>query len=121
MNSQIIKFRNAVVNASLAKKSDLEYSSSPLILDCISVLYQEGLIQSFVIEDKKVRIILRNVGGFIAAKDLKATKGSVIMSFDDIARLNSKQKMYLFSTSKGILSRRDCLKARVGGVLCLYV
>ena len=123
MNKNLIKFLITIRNSSLAKKSFVRVKNLEVLCDYVKVLYRQGLIQSYSIEIEYgveyLVIFLRNFQNKIVTENLKLlSKPSKvkILSYDDLTRLNLKNKTFILSTSEGIVSHNDCLKYKLGGI-----
>lgn len=115
----------ALKNASLAKKKDVFVKKTPLILDCLSVLYKEGFVLSYSynLDDTKVLVKLRYFDGNCLTSDLKIiSKVSHIryLNYREICRISLGNKVGFFLTSKGIQTLENCKINKVGGILAFY-
>ena len=122
MNLTKIKFLLTLKTCSLAKKERIltQYHRNNKIL--ISILYKEGLIQSFNFTNlnKKIFIYLRYYSNRVLLDSIKiVSKPSNIsyLSLKNLVKLNFKKKIFIFSTSQGIKSLLDCKIKKVGGKL----
>lgn len=127
MNTKIVKFLSALKNASLAKKDTVVVTYNSLLLQCIEVLYKEGLILSYSIlketSDFKISLKLRNVDDIVLTSRIKLiSKPTAIkyLPYHELCRVTLKEKTGFFFTNKGILTLDDCKKQKVGGVFSFY-
>lgn len=127
MNTKIVKFLSALKNASLAKKDTVVVTYNSLLLQCIEVLYKEGLILSYSIlketSDLKISLKLRNVDDIVLTSRIKLiSKPTAIkyLPYHELCRVTLKEKTGFFFTNKGILTLDDCKKQKVGGVFSFY-
>jgi ribosomal protein S8 len=125
MNNQLVKMLVALKNASLAKKKSVFLRKTPLILDCLAVLYKEGYILSYAynLNDARIVVNLRYFEGNCLTANLKImSKVSHIkyLNYQDICRISLGNKVGFFLTSKGIQTLEDCKINRVGGILAFY-
>lgn len=110
-------------NASSIKKHKIIISYNKNILTFSKLFYSEGLILSFLSnkQNKNIIIFLHHVSGiFSSFQNLKLiSKVSNIqkLKYLDICRLSTQQRLFVFSTSLGILNVSDCKKNHVGGNL----
>ncbi len=114
----------ALKNASLAKQKTVYVNNTPLILSCLSVLYREGLILSYVpiSLDSKLLILvkLRFFEGTCLTKNIRImSKVSHIkyLDFQEICRMDLGNRVGFFLTSSGIQTLEECKANRVGGIL----
>lgn len=122
MNILIINFLITIKNATSFKKESLKISYNQHFLPFIFFFYQEGLIQSFKINQNgnKISIIFRYSNNSDNFNKLKIfSKPSRIFYFcnKEIALFSNKQKIYFFSTDKGFHSNQTCKKLHLGGKL----
>jgi len=125
MNNQLVRMLVALKNASLAKKKSVFLRKTPLILDCLAVLYREGYILSYACNLNEARILvnLRYFEGNCLTANLKImSKVSHIkyLNYQDICRISLGNKVGFFLTSKGIQTLEECKVNRVGGILAFY-
>jgi small subunit ribosomal protein S8 len=123
MNKNLINFLISIRNASLAKKSILKIKNLKVLSNYITILYQEGLIQSYSIQTVKgieyLVIHLRTFENKVITENLKLLSQPSkikVLSYTDLLKLNLKNKTFVLSTSKGIVAHKDCLKQKLGGV-----
>jgi small subunit ribosomal protein S8 len=128
MNLETIKFLNQLKNASLGNLEKIKTRSNNLILNLLKVLYKEGYILSFrrilkedyLNETSEFLIHIKNPNGKQLFKDLKiisTPSNQKYFSLKDINRMESKRKLIIFSTDKGILTLTECKRNYVGGIL----
>lgn len=128
MNVETIRFLNQLKNTSLGNVQKFQTKSNKLILGLLKLLYKEGYIISFkkVLRDNYLNetsdfyVHTRNLEGKQLFKDLKIISTPAYQkyySIKTINRLESKKKLIVFSTDKGIMTLSDCKRKHVGGVL----
>lgn len=122
MNKNLINFLISIRNASLAKKNVIKLRNVRVVYDYLNILYREGLIQSYNIEKENgvdyLSVYLRTFGNKVLTEDLEllSTPSRIkIISYSDILKLNLKNKIFILSTSKGVVTHNDCLNQRLGG------
>jgi len=124
MNTQLIKMLISLKNASGANKTNLVVKNNPLLIDCLSVLYRDGLILSYVKDRTKLVITLRYFEGVCLTSNLTLmSKVSHLkfLTYRDICRINSGNKIGYLLTTKGVKTLNDCKISRMGGLLIFYV
>jgi len=117
MNSNTINLLITLKNASLIKKEIVFIKNSHITLEIITLLYKEGIIQSFTNMGSQIKISLRYSFNKNIFKNLKTFSNSIDLKYSDICKISSKQNLIVISTSKGFLSCLDCKKYHLGGKL----
>ncbi|MCP5050132.1 MAG: 30S ribosomal protein S8 [bacterium] len=117
-----------IKNAIMAEKKDVPVPLSGIKQDIAKVLKKEGYITGFKVErqfparmvidlkysDKKDNVIA-------GVKRISKPGRRVYAGVDDIPKVLGGLGVALISTSKGILTGRECEKQNVGGEVLLYV
>jgi small subunit ribosomal protein S8 len=124
MNKNLIDFLIKLKNASLARKHHISLDFANAFKDYLPILYKKGYIQSFNVEadamnKRKVSIFLRYYQNRILTENIKilsVPSKTKILSYNDLTKINLKNKLMILSTSKGILSHKECLKFKTGGI-----
>jgi len=129
MNIGTIKFLNQLKNASIKNELQTTVVSNDLTQNLIKLLYREGLIQSFKIRrieglnktnSKEATILLRYRHEKATFSNLTIISTPAIqryLSLNVIDRISSKNVVFVFSTSRGLLTLEKCKRYRIGGVL----
>lgn len=123
MNNNL-KILISLKNASMARKESIIIKKpTKFIYNLLSTLYNEGLIQSFVINKSSSDIIifLRYSYNKDVFKNLKIFSKATMLSYltyADICKLSNKRFLLIFSTTKGFLTGLECKKQHLGGKLC---
>lgn len=123
MNTEAIRVLNSIKNSSLSNNELLKVKKNKLVSQIIELLYREGFILSFKFSKEKfssVVINLRYSFNRPLFKDLKIISSPSnlrYVSYKDIARLNIRKKLAVFSTSKGVMSFEECKSRKTGGIL----
>lgn len=126
LSDPIADMLTRIRNAQSAGREMVEIPSSKIKTEIVRIFKREGYIRDFSIEsgDRKVlRLYLKYVEG-----DQPAIRGLKRESSPGLRRYSSAGKLpkvlggmgvLVLSTSKGILTDRDCRKQKLGGeVLC---
>lgn len=125
-------------NASNARHADVRVPASKLKAEIAQVLKDEGYIASFEVEQtpdapgEALRIIFksRSQGGVAGARQARVISGikrisrpglRVYARKTEIPRVLGGLGLVILSTSQGVLSGRQALKAGVGGEVLCYV
>ena len=122
MNLTKIKFLLTLKNSSLVKKEYILTLFFKKNYDIIYILYKEGIIQSFNLQNfnKKIIIYLRYYYNKILLNSLKIISkpsNTKFLKIKDLYKLNIKKKLFILSTSKGLKTLLDCKKSNLGGKL----
>jgi small subunit ribosomal protein S8 len=113
----------------MAKHEELELPSSKLKLEIADILKREGFIKNYhLIEDKRQGILKLYLkygqNGQQVIRGLKriSKPGSrIYVSTKEIPRVANGLGIAILTTSKGILTDRDCRRLKVGGEVLCYV
>lgn len=126
MNKNLINFLISLRNASLSKKTTLKVKNVKALANYAAILYQEGFIQSYIVTKKDkitgeqfLIINLRSFEDKVMTENihlLSTPSKMKILSCLELIQTNLKNKLIVLSTSKGIMSHRDCIKKKLGGV-----
>ena len=122
MNNQSLIFFNILKNASMVRKERIIIKHTKFLVKILTLLYYEGLIQSFTVNTakKSITISLRYSHGKDLFKNLKTfvqpTKVSNL-SYRDICKLSTKRFISVFSTDKGLITGINSKRYRLGGKL----
>lgn len=128
MNVKTVNFLTQLKNASLINKESIKGELNSFILQVLKALYKEGIILSFKVVNKpmffnntsEVLVNVRYINQkpiFANLKIVSSSSYQKIVSLKNICKLITKNKTFLFSTNKGLLSITECKKYHVGGVL----
>ena len=124
MNKNLVNFLILLKNAALAKKTVVKVRKIHAISVFLPILYTEGIIQSysFYESDSNVTWIcihLRKYQNKVLAESIKILSlPSRIKTFTytELSRIFLKNKVFVLSTSKGLLTFNECLKYKIGGI-----
>lgn len=122
MNITLINFLLKLKNAYLAKKYNILVGYNKNILEFSKILYKEGLIQGFFInkQNKNIIIFLRHSQSFSpfhALKIISTVSNTKELKYADICKLSTQQRIFFFSTTKGIMTSMLCKQNCLGGKL----
>jgi len=127
MTDPIADMLTRIRNALRAEKQTVEVPASKVKLGIARVLKDEGYIRDFKFLDVGPQGILRIYlkygpeGEMVITQLKRVSKPSrrVYRGVDELPRVRNGLGIAVVSTSKGILSDRECRRERVGGeVLC---
>jgi small subunit ribosomal protein S8 len=132
MKNTLIKFLIKLKNASLSHRESVSVDFNRLCLEITELLYKEGFIQSFSIEEKStnnvlkssIKINLRYFYNKPLLKDLKIISTPVQLAYlgvRNLAKLPTTKHCLFLSTSKGFLTGRQCKEKNLGGLLLFRV
>ena len=111
-------------NANSANKATVSMPSSKKLVEIARVIYEEGFIEGYTVEDtmpqktlhitlkygpKKAKVIngIRRISKYAGVKDLPRVRGGLGTA--------------IVSTSKGVMTDRDCRANGVGGEIIAFV
>ena len=120
MNNNIIQFLLTIKNAGMAHKEIIIITYNKINLDLVTLLYTEGFLQSFKVNEKLniITIFLRYGNNKNIFKDLKivSTPSRLIyLKYLDLCKLSDKKLLLVFSTDKGFFTGLECKKNKIGG------
>lgn len=122
MNLTKIKFLLTLKTCSLARKESILMPYHINNKNLISILYKEGLLQSFNLKffNKKISVYLRYYYNRILLDSMiiiSKPSNNRYLKLKDLYKLNFKKRLFILSTSKGIKSLLDCKINNLGGKL----
>ena len=132
MKNTLIKFLIKLKNASLSRRESVSVDFNLLCLEITELLYKEGFVQSFSIEETRtnniaktsIKINLRYFYNKPLLKDLKIISTPVQLAYlgvRNLAKLPSTKHRLFLSTSKGFLTGLQCKEKNLGGLLLFRV
>ena len=98
-------------NGNSANKAAVSMPSSKKLVEIARVLHEEGYIEGYTVEDTVPQKTLT-----ISKPGLRKYAGVA-----DIPRVRGGLGTAIVSTSKGVMTDRDCRKANVGGEIIAFV
>ena len=128
MKTTIIKFLIKLKNASMSQKETITIPTNCLITQFLKFLYKEGFIQSFSFnfvkkqnqKKSKTTVYLRycyNKPILLNIKIVSSPAYTQYLKIKSIAKLPTKKRLFVLSTTKGLLSSLECKKHNIGGIL----
>lgn len=122
MNLTKIKFLLTLKTCSLAKKESILIPYHINNKSLISILYKEGLIQSFDFKkfNRNISIYLRYYYNRVLLDSIaiiSKPSNNKYLKLKDLYKLNSKKRLFILSTTKGLKSLLDCKTSNLGGKL----
>ena len=120
MNKSIANFLIKLKNASLVNKEVLTVQLESMSLKIVSILYKEGFVQSFLVnEDKKqILIYLRYSFNKNVLKNIKIVSSPsklLYIKYKELTRISNKNTFILVSTTLGLKTFLECKKNHLGG------
>ena len=106
----------------MARKESITIKHTIFLVNVLTLLYNEGLIQSFHVNNLNNTIIVRlrysyNKDLFKNLKVFARPTKSFNLSYRDICKLSTKRFLSIFSTDKGLMTAIQCKKYQLGGKL----
>ena len=127
LNDPIADMLTRIRNASRVRKEEVLIKASKICEGIASVLKQEGYIEDYDrIEDSKqglIRVKLKyDLEGQSVITGIKRSSKPgrrIYLSVDQLPRVMAGMGIAIVSTSKGVMSDKNCREANVGGeILC---
>ena len=129
LSDPIADMLTRIRNANSANKATVSMPSSKKLVEIARVIYEEGLIEGYTVEDtmpqKTLRITLK-----YGPKKAKVINGIRRISkpglrkyagVKDLPRVRGGLGTAIVSTSKGVMTDRDCRANGVGGEIIAFV
>ena len=126
MSDPVADLLTRIRNANMRNKDSLELLSSILKLNIVKVLKDEGFITNWELDEKgkfpQLRIWLKYVDDIPVIREIKRISKPGLRLYTkgkDCKPVLNGQGISILSTSKGIMSDRQCRNDNIGGeVLC---
>lgn len=126
MSDPVADLLTRIRNANMRNKDSLELLSSRMKLSIVKVLKDEGFITNWELDEKgkfpQLRIWLKYVDDLPVIREIKRVSKPGLRLYTkgkDCKPVLNGQGISILSTSKGILSDRQCRNDNIGGeVLC---
>ena len=126
MSDPVADLLTRIRNANMRNKDSLELLSSRMKLNIVKVLKDEGFITNWELDEKgkfpQLRIWLKYVDDLPVIREIKRVSKPGLRLYTkgkDCKPVLNGQGITILSTSKGILSDRQCRNDNIGGeVLC---
>lgn len=126
MSDPVADLLTRIRNANMRNKDSLELLSSRMKLSIVKVLKDEGFITNWELDEKgkfpQLRIWLKYVDDLPVIREIKRISKPGLRLYTkgkDCKPVLNGQGISILSTSKGIMSDRQCRNDNIGGeVLC---
>ena len=126
MSDPVADLLTRIRNANMRNKDSLELLSSRMKLNIVKVLKDEGFITNWELDEKgkfpQLRIWLKYVDDLPVIREIKRVSKPGLRLYTkgkDCKPVLNGQGISILSTSKGIMSDRQCRNENIGGeVLC---
>jgi len=126
MSDPVADLLTRIRNANMRNKDSLELLSSRMKLNIVKVLKDEGFITNWELDEKgkfpQLRIWLKYVDDISVIREIKRISKPGLRLYTkgkDCKPVLNGQGISILSTSKGIMSDRQCRNDNIGGeVLC---
>lgn len=118
MNATICDFLSSLKNASLSQKKFLIVHFNKNFLLILKILYKEGIILTYSKINTNIIIKLRyyyNISCLKRIKIVSTASKPVFLNKFEILKLVEKNKLLIFSTSRGFLTSLECKNLQIGG------
>jgi len=129
MTDPIADMLTRIRNALMAKHEEVQMPSSKLKLEIADILKREGFIKNYhLLEDRHqgtLRLYLKyGEAGQQVIRGLKRISkpgARIYVSSKEIPRVANGLGIAILSTSKGVLTDKQCRRLKVGGEVLCYV
>lgn len=128
MTISVLKMFNNIKNTQKSKKQKIKFYRNKVCENYLKLLWDEGFIDGYKIinlEKKKIEVFLKysNTGIPIinSVKFISKPGFKMYFSIKQIWKLDSTKAFFIFSTSKGLMSIKNCKKNRIGGELVVVI
>ena len=114
----------AIKNGSLSKRSFILCRKKKTCADFLKILWSEGYILGYSVENDKLKIYLKYVNNVPAIKSLNTISKPgrrIYLKVKQIWKIDSNKNFIIFSTSKGFKTIVDCKKLKIGGEPILII
>jgi small subunit ribosomal protein S8 len=125
MQHSLWQMYSRIQNGVSVRKKSVFHPKNTLCVDTLKILYKEGYINGFRINSENsrfVEIFLKYSHGKPALEKIFSPSKPgrrLYVSVKTLCKLRTSLTTLILSTSKGLLSDKDCRKMRSGGeVLC---
>ena len=125
---QIADLITRIRNAYMVGKNEISVPTSKLKVAVLDALIKAGFIASYEVKERTPRNILKiqimNEGENARIHEIeKVSKPGrrVYVAADEIPKVKSGRGLVLISTSKGIMTGKEAVKARLGGEVLVKV
>jgi small subunit ribosomal protein S8 len=118
MNNYLGNMFAALKNGQMANRAFIFFPKQKKCEDYLKILWNEGFILGYLIENDKIKILLKYIDEKPVINSLNLiSKPSrrIYYSIKQIWKINSSQHFIIFSTSKGLKTIIDCKKQKLGG------
>jgi small subunit ribosomal protein S8 len=119
MNLTLITFLSRLKNASKIQQELVVVNFNKSYIPILKILYQEGFILNYSVKKDKITIRFRyyyNLGNLKNLKIISKISKMLYLTHFEISKIYKKDKLLVFSTSKGFLTSFECIKLKVGGI-----
>jgi small subunit ribosomal protein S8 len=123
VNNSLNFMFSLINNASVCNKGDIRVPNTKKNLRVLSVLYREGLIRGFVIENVKNIIVHIKFTGSVNKPVIRhiqsiSTNGRPFWAnVKTLSKLAHTNEIFLITTAKGVLTLSEALLHNVGGFI----
>ena len=114
----------SIQNGQLANKSFILQKKTKLCSSILNLLWDEGYILGYKIEEKYFKIFLRykNNNPVISSfKSISKPGNRLYYTCKQLWKINSTKGLLIISTNKGLLTLNECKKQNLGGEPLLII
>jgi len=114
----------SIQNGQLANKAFILQNKTKLCSSVLNILWDEGYILGYKIEEKCFKIFLRyknNTPVISSLKSISKPGNRLYYSCKQLWKINSTKGLIIISTNKGLLTLNECKKQKLGGEPLLII
>jgi len=122
MNDIISNLISNLKNAQKHKKNTLKIKKTDIIIQIVELLYKEGYLKYYTLDNNMITIGLRYYSDCPAIKEIKRVSKPSKRMYSSIKSIYSDGLGYfILTTPKGILTHIEAKKQCVGGEILFYI
>ena len=114
----------SISNGQNSKKAFVITRFNKATVSLLNILWEEGFIKGYSIKKKNIKIFLKynNLNPTITFIKFISTPGvKLYISSQIVRQLKEKSGLFLISTSKGLLTLKNCKKHNLGGIVFFFI
>lgn len=113
-----------IKNGQISRRAFVIHPKKKICESFLKILWTEGFILGYSIENEKIKIFLKYVNGRPAINSLNlisTPSRRIYYSVKQIWKIDSCQYFIILSTNKGLKSILECKKLKIGGEPILII
>lgn len=117
------KIFNIIKNNILLNNNIFYIKNNKKILNILNILLKLNIIKFIIKKDKKLLIklnLIKKKNLFLKFRFLSKKYNNKSMKLKNLKKINVKNKIFLISTNKGIMTLNDSIKKKISGLVIIY-